>query len=48
MTLRTPTRLCWCTAWHALRVLEDFQAISVKQWSFLGTENDKVNVEVKR
>ena len=33
---------------HALRVLEDFQAVSVKQGPFLGTENDKVNVKVKR
>lgn len=32
---------------HALRVLEDFQAISVKQGPFLGAENDKINVEVK-
>jgi hypothetical protein len=33
---------------HALRVLEDFQAVSVKQGPFLGTENDKVNVSVKK
>jgi hypothetical protein len=33
---------------HGLRVLEDFQAISVKQGPFLGAENDKVNVEVKK
>ena len=32
---------------HALRVVEDFQAISVKQGPFLGGENDKINVEVK-
>ena len=32
---------------HALRVLEDFQAISVKQGPFLGPEHDKVDVEVK-
>ncbi len=32
---------------HALRVIEDFQAISVKQGPYLGMENDKVNVEVK-
>lgn len=29
---------------HGLRVVEDFQAISVKQGPFLGSENDKVNV----
>lgn len=33
---------------HALRVVEDFQAISVKQGPFLGAENDKINVEVAR
>lgn len=33
---------------HALRVLEDFQAVSVKQGPFLGTDNDKINVEVKK
>ncbi len=33
---------------HAIRVIEDFQAISVKQGPFLGTERDKVCVEVKK
>ena len=32
---------------HAIRVIEDMQCISVKQGPFLGTENDKINVEVK-
>lgn len=32
---------------HAIRVIEDFQAISVKQGPFLGTEKDKVLVQVK-
>jgi hypothetical protein len=32
---------------HALRVIEDFQAISVKQGPYLGFENDKINVSVK-
>jgi hypothetical protein len=32
---------------HAIRVLEDMQCISVKQGPFLGTEQDKVFVEVK-
>lgn len=32
---------------HAIRVLEDMQCISVKQGPFLGTENDKVFVEVQ-
>ena len=30
---------------HAIRVIEDFQAISVKQGPFLGDEEDKVEVE---
>lgn len=33
---------------HAIRVIEDMQCISVKQGPFLGTERDKVMVEVKR
>jgi hypothetical protein len=33
---------------HAIRVLEDMQCISVKQGPFLGTENDKVFVLVKK
>ena len=33
---------------HAIRVIEDFQAISVKQGPFLGAERDKVLVEVKK
>ena len=32
---------------HAISVLEDMQCISVKQGPFLGTENDKINVEVQ-
>jgi hypothetical protein len=31
---------------HAIRVIEDMQCISVKQGPFLGTENDKILVEV--
>ncbi|PWT93229.1 MAG: hypothetical protein C5B55_04930 [Blastocatellia bacterium] len=33
---------------HAIRVIEDMQCISVKQGPFLGEENDKINVEVRR
>jgi len=33
---------------HSVRVIEDMQAISVKQGPFLGPEFDKVDVEVKR
>ena len=32
---------------HAIRVIEDMQCISVKQGPFLGTENDKIFVQVK-
>jgi hypothetical protein len=32
---------------HAIRVVEDFQALSVKQGPFLGDEVDKVPVEVE-
>jgi hypothetical protein len=32
---------------HALRVLEDMQCISIKQGPFLGTDFDKVEVQVK-
>lgn len=33
---------------HSLQVIEDMQCISVKQGPFLGTDYDKVNVEVKK
>lgn len=33
---------------HAIRVIEDMQCISVKQGPFLGTEKDKISVEVKK
>lgn len=33
---------------HAIKVLEDMQCISVKQGPFLGTEYDKVVVQVKK
>ncbi len=33
---------------HAIRVIEDMQCISVKQGPFLGTENDKIFIEVKK
>jgi hypothetical protein len=33
---------------HSLQVIKDMQCISVKQGPFLGTEHDKVNVEVKK
>ncbi|MCC7119853.1 MAG: hypothetical protein IT310_15110 [Anaerolineales bacterium] len=33
---------------HSLRVIEDMQCISVKQGPFLGTDYDKVNVEINK
>ncbi len=33
---------------HSIRVIEDMQCISVKQGPFLGTENDKIIVDVKK
>lgn len=33
---------------HAIRVIEDMQCLSVKQGPFLGTEKDKVIVEIKK
>lgn len=33
---------------HAIRILEDMQCISVKQGPFLGAENDKILMEIKK
>ncbi len=33
---------------HAIRVIEDMQCISVKQGPFMGPENDKILVQVKK
>lgn len=33
---------------HSLRVIEDMQCISIKQGPFLGTDYDKVNVEIPK
>ncbi len=48
ITLRTGDAIVLIHGVHAVRVIESFQAISVKQGPFLGTENDKIEVEVKR
>lgn len=48
VTLRAGDAIVLIHGAHAVRVLEDFQAISVKQGPFLGTENDKINIRVKR
>jgi hypothetical protein len=47
ITLRQGDAIVLIHGVHALRVTEDFQAISVKQGPFLGVENDKVDVKVK-
>ena len=45
--LRTGDAIVLIHGVHAIRVIEDMQCISVKQGPFLGTELDKVMVEVK-
>ena len=47
ITLTTGDAIVLIHGIHALRVIEDFQAISVKQGPYLGMENDKINVRVK-
>ncbi len=47
VTLRAGDAIVLIHGVHAIRVLEDMQCISVKQGPFLGTERDKVMVEVK-
>lgn len=46
ITLKTGDAIVLIHGVHALRVIEDFQAISVKQGPFLGADYDKVNVTV--
>ena len=48
IVLRTGDAIVLIHGVHAIRVLEDMQCISVKQGPFLGTEHDKISVEVKR
>jgi hypothetical protein len=47
VTLRAGDAIVLVHGVHGLRVIEDFQAISVKQGPFLGPEYDKVLVDVK-
>jgi hypothetical protein len=47
VTLRAGDAIVLIHGVHALRVIEEFQAISVKQGPYLGLENDKINVSVK-
>ena len=47
VTLRAGDAIVLIHGIHALRVIEDFQAISVKQGPYLGIDADKVNVSVK-
>jgi hypothetical protein len=46
VTLRQGDAIVLVHGVHAIRVVEDMQCISVKQGPFLGTENDKIIVEV--
>ncbi len=48
VTLRAGDAIVLIHGVHAVRAIEDFQCISVKQGPFLGTEQDKVFVEVRR
>jgi hypothetical protein len=47
LTLRAGDAIVLVHGVHALKVMEDFQAISVKQGPFLGVDFDKVEVQVK-
>lgn len=47
VTLRSGDAIVLIHGVHGLRVVEDFQAISVKQGPYLGMDGDKVNVTVK-
>jgi hypothetical protein len=46
ITLRAGDGIVLIHGIHAIKVIEDMQCISVKQGPFLGTANDKINVEV--
>jgi hypothetical protein len=48
VTLHTGDAIVLIHGAHAIRVIEDLQCISVKQGPFLGTEQDKVFVELKK
>jgi hypothetical protein len=47
VVLRTGDAIVLIHGVHAIRVIEDLQAISVKQGPFLGDARDKVEVEVR-
>ena len=48
VTLRSGDAVVLIHGAHAIRVIEDMQCISVKQGPFLGTEHDKILIEVKQ
>jgi len=48
VTLKAGDAIVLIAGVHSLRVIEDMQCISVKQGPFLGTEYDKVNVEMDK
>lgn len=48
ITLRAGDAIVLIHGVHAIRVLEDMQCISVKQGPYLGEEQDKVFVDVKK
>ncbi len=47
IVMRTGDAIVLIHGAHAIRVIEDMQCISVKQGPFLGTDYDKIFVEVK-
>lgn len=48
ITLKTGDAIVLIHGIHAIRVIEDMQCISVKQGPFMGSENDKIIVEVNK
>ena len=48
VTLRAGDAIVLIHGVHAIRVEQDMQCISVKQGPFLGTENDKILVDLKQ
>jgi len=48
VTLKTGDAIVLIHGIHSLHVIEDMQCISVKQGPFLGTDYDKVNVEISK
>jgi hypothetical protein len=48
VTLNVGDAILLCDGSHSVEVLEDMQCVSVKQGPFLGAENDKIEIQVKK